>query len=237
MIPKIMHYVWLGGQPKPPLVRHCLSSWERWMPDYQLLEWNEGNIDIQSIPYARQAYEQKKWAYVSDYLRAQVIWQWGGIYLDTDVVVVDRFDAFLKHQAFVGFENEDYPFTAVFGAQKGHPFVRKMLDMYQDQDFVYDPASPFDQVNTKTVSDLLIQEYGCLPNNQKQILADGLVVYPDDVLCNPSMHSVAIHVFSGSWLEQPRSLRFVGNQWLKWHIRNPRQAAWFRKYIMHKKER
>ena len=99
MIPKIIHYVWVGGQPKSKEIQACLASWKRRLPDYQIIEWNESNIDLHENKYIEQAYAAKKWAFVSDYVRAKALEQQGGIYLDTDVMVLTDFDDLLGDRA------------------------------------------------------------------------------------------------------------------------------------------
>ena len=113
MIPKKIHYVWVGGKDKPKDIKKCMKTWLPHLKDYEIIEWNEKNFDINSHPFCKAAYEAKKWAYVSDYIRAYVIYNEGGIYLDTDVLILDNFDKFLNNRAFVGFENPKFPFTAV----------------------------------------------------------------------------------------------------------------------------
>ena len=104
-----------------------MKTWGKHLEGYEVIEWNENNFDIDSHPFVKAAYKAKKWAYVSDYIRAYVIYKYGGIYLDTDILVLDNFDRFLNNRAFVGFENPQYPFTAVFGAEPGHPLVKDRI--------------------------------------------------------------------------------------------------------------
>ena len=141
-------------------------------------------------------YENKKWAFVSDYVRAYAIYNYGGIYLDTDVFVIDKLDSLLNSRAFVGFEAPEYPFTAVFGAEKEHPLIKDMLDYYTNLEL----EGNFKDNNTISVSNLLIEKYGCKTGNIEQELPEGIKVYKDDVLCNPSRNSLTVHVFLGSWL-------------------------------------
>lgn len=235
MIPKKIHYVWVGGKEKPSDIRRCMSTWGKHLSDYEIIEWNEANFDIDAHPFVKSAYEAKKWAYVSDYIRAWALYHHGGIYLDTDVLVLDNFDAFLHHRAFVGYENPEYPFTAVFGAEAKHPFVARMIHDYDDKLFSFDASDQMKNVNTKSVSDILIQEYGCQLGNREQDLKEGIHVYPDDVLCNPSKNSTTIHVFTGTWMEGQKPLMRKLNKTLKLHIKTKAQAEWFRKYISRKK--
>lgn len=229
MIPKIIHYIWVGGKEKPVDIKRCMATWKKHLEGYKVIEWNESNFDIEQHPFVRAAYEAKKWAYVSDYIRAYAIYNYGGIYLDTDILLLDNFDDFLNHRAFVGFENPNYPFTAAFGAEKGHPLVKDMLDYYDELDTYH---FDFKNNNTISVSDILINKYGCKVGNMYQVLKEGIAVYPDTILCNPSEKSVSIHVFTGTWLDEKKAIARKINTFLKLRITNRKRAALFRKYIM-----
>ena len=231
MIPKKIHYVWVGGKEKPLDIKRCMDTWKNHLQDYEIIEWNEQNFDIESHPFAKAAYKAKKWAYVSDYIRAYVIYNEGGIYLDTDVLILDNFDDFLSHRAFVGYENSNYPFTAVFGAEKGHPFVKDMLDYYDDRMFEFDKNDQMKTVNTKSVSDILIEKYNCKLGNKRQSLREGIEVYKENIFCNPSYESVSVHVFTGTWMEGKKPLMRKINKFLKLRITTKKKAGLFRKYI------
>ena len=229
MIPKIIHYIWVGGKEKPADIKRCMATWKKHLEGYKVIEWNESNFDIEQHPFVKAAYEAKKWAYVSDYIRAYAIYNYGGIYVDTDILLLDNFDDFLNHRAFVGFENPNYPFTAAFGAEKGHPLVKDMLDYYDELDTYH---FDFKNNNTISVSDILINKYGCKVGNMYQVLKEGIAVYPDTILCNPSEKSVSIHVFTGTWLDEKKAIARKINTFLKLRITNRKRAALFRKYIM-----
>lgn len=229
MIPKKIHYVWVGGAEKSSDIKRCMDTWKKHLSDYEIIEWNENNFDMDSHPYIKTAYEQKKWAYVSDYIRAYVIYHEGGIYLDTDVIVLDNLEKFLDDPAFVGFENEKYPFTAAFGTEKNHPFAKEMLDFFEGESFTFDKNNQMKNVNTKTVSDILIKQFDCIPNNQEQVLKTGIHVYPDSVLCNPSKQSSAIHVFTGTWMEGQKPLKRKISKWLKLRITTKNRAKLYKK--------
>ena len=206
-----------------------MKTWGKHLEGYEVIEWNENNFDIDSHPFVKAAYKAKKWAYVSDYIRAYVIYKYGGIYLDTDILVLDNFDRFLNNRAFVGFENPQYPFTAVFGAEPGHPLVKDMIEYYDRLDeYKFD----FEKNNTISVSDLLIKKYHCKVGNKFQILDEDIAVYPDTVLCNPSENSISIHVLTGTRLEGKKALARKINVFLKIHVTNQKRAKLFRKYIM-----
>lgn len=229
MIPKIIHYVWVGNNPKPKNIKKCMKTWKKHLKDYEIIEWNESNFDINSHPFVKKAYEAKKWAYVSDYIRMYAIYNYGGIYLDTDVLVLENFDKFLNNKVFVGFERENYPFTAVFGAEKKNKFIKKLLDYYDNLDaYNFD----FENNNTISVSNILINEYGCSKENKEQLLKDGIKVYKDDVLCNPSKNSTAVHIFTGTWLEGVKPLKRKIVTALKTNIKTKKQAEIYRKIFM-----
>lgn len=232
MIPKKIHYVWVGGKDKPKEVIACMKTWNKYLPDWEIKEWNESNFDIDSHPFTKSAYGAKKWAYVSDYIRAYALYNEGGLYLDTDNLVVDGLDDLLKNAAFVGFENPQYPYTACFGATKEHPLLKSIMDYYHGREFEFDTDNQMKAVNTKIVSDILVNEYGCKVNNQDQILKDGIRVYPDYILCNPSKHSKVIHVFTGTWMEGKKPLMRKINKFLKLRINSKRKAELFKKFIM-----
>ena len=229
MIPKIIHYVWVGNNPKPKDIKKCMKTWKKHLKDYKIIEWNESNFDISSHPFVKKAYEAKKWAYVSDYIRMYAIYNYGGIYLDTDVLVLENFDKFLNNKVFVGFERENYPFTAVFGAEKKNKFIKKLLDYYDNLEaYNFD----FENNNTISVSNILINEYGCSKENKEQLLKDGIKVYKDDILCNPSKNSTTVHIFTGTWLEGVKPLKRKIVTALKTNIKTKKQAEIYRKIFM-----
>ena len=212
MIPKIIHYVWVGNNPKPKDIKKCMKTWKKHLKDYKIIEWNESNFDISSHPFVKKAYEAKKWAYVSDYIR-----------------ILENFDKFLNNKVFVGFERENYPFTAVFGAEKKNKFIKKLLDYYDNLDaYNFD----FENNNTISVSNILINEYGCSKENKEQLLKDGIKVYKDDILCNPSKNSTTVHIFTGTWLEGIKPLKRKIVTALKTNIKTKKQAEIYRKIFM-----
>ncbi|MEK1965325.1 glycosyltransferase family 32 protein [Latilactobacillus sakei] len=229
MIPKKIHYVWVGGREKPADIERCMKTWRTNLKGYEIIEWNEENFDMNMNEYIKVAYEQKKWAYVSDYIRAYVIYNEGGIYLDTDVLVLDNLDQFLDNRAFVGFENPQYPFTAAFGAEPKHPFVKDMLDFFEGESFTFDRENQMKNVNTKTVSDILIDKYHCQLGNKEQILDEGIHVYPSGILCNPSGDSSTIHVFTGTWMEGQKPLKRKLNKWFKIRTTSKKKAKLYQK--------
>lgn len=231
MIPKKIHYVWVGGKEKPKDIQRCIKSWKKKLPDYEIIEWNESNFNINSHSFTKSAYEAKKWAYVSDYIRMYALYNYGGIYLDTDNLVLESLDKFLDNRAFVGFENPNYPYTAACGCEKGHPLIKDVLDYYDGKTFKFDVNDQMKGVNTKIVSDILIKNYGCKVNNKEQILKEGIKVYPDYILCNPSKDSSVIHIFTGTWMEGAKPLARKINKFIKLRLTNKRKAGLYKKFI------
>lgn len=138
MIPKIIHYCWFGRGEKPQLAKKCIESWKKFCPDFEIKEWNEDNYDVKSHPYTEFCYNNKKWAFLSDFVRLDVVERFGGIYLDTDVEMVRSFEPLLQFHAFYGFENERYIATGLgFGAEPGHMTVsalKKEYECFESQD-------------------------------------------------------------------------------------------------------
>lgn len=207
MIPKTIHYCWFGRNPKPELAEKCIKSWKKKCPDYEIIEWNEDNFDIASSPlYVRQAYEAKKWAFVTDYVRLWALTTYGGIYMDTDVQVLKSLDPFLKHQAFSGFEDETHIPTGIMACEKGFPLFKEFLSFYDKADFYLPDGSINFQTNVTTITNTCVEK-GLKQNNTLQTI-DGFTLYPKDVFCpisyaTETMHktrrTVTIHWFAASW--------------------------------------
>lgn len=135
MIPKTVHYVWLGSHQIPQPYAEYIDNWHKVLPDYKFVRWDESNCDYLSTDYARQAYQAGKFGFVSDVVRVQVLYEYGGIYLDTDVEVLRGFDDLLGEQMFIGMENNAYVQSAVIASEAHHPFWRQVIDFYAQQQF------------------------------------------------------------------------------------------------------
>lgn len=132
MIPKIIHYCWFGGQPLPKHLEDCIASWRKFCPDYTFMQWNEDNYNVRQNAYLSKCYEQQKWAFVSDYIRLDVVYRYGGIYLDTDVELIKSLDDLLDKTCFLGCEYANDVNTGIcFGAKKGHWFIEENKNIYE----------------------------------------------------------------------------------------------------------
>lgn len=198
-IPKKIHYIWVGNNKKTKDVKYCINTWKKNFKNFEIIEWNEENFDINLNQYTKNAYEAKKWAFVSDYIRLYALYTMGGVYLDTDVVAVRNIEDLLNDRAFIGFENKEFISAAVMGAEKEHPLIKKMLDKYNS---VEKKEFGFEDNNSLLVTDILKNEYKLQLNNAEQYLDDGIHIYNDRILSNPSGNSKTIHVFTGTWLER-----------------------------------
>ena len=185
MIPKIIHYCWFGRNPLPESAVKCINSWKKFFPDYEIKEWNEDNFDVNIIPYTREAYEAKKYAFVSDYARMWILYHYGGLYFDTDVEVIKSMDDIVARGPFMGIEVEakgdEYPLVAPglgLGAEPMMDLYRNIMDYYAPLHFVCEDGS-FNQVTVvKHVTNVLV-EHGLKQTNELQQVA-GVWIYPRD---------------------------------------------------------
>ena len=134
-IPKVIHYCWFGNNPKPEIVNKCINTWKIKMPDYTIKEWNEDNFKIADFKFAIDAYEKKKWAFVADYCRLWVLYNYGGIYLDTDMEILHDLTPFTCNEAFTGVEDSENIAFGIWGCKPGDQFIKEILDYYDTIDF------------------------------------------------------------------------------------------------------
>lgn len=136
MIPKIIHWCWLSNDPYPQKIQNCLKTWNTILPDYEIRLWNLSNINLDEIPWLRKAFENHEWALISDYVRCFVLFNFGGIYFDSDVEVVKKFDDLLGYKSFIGYEYMGSPEAAVVGAEKGCEWIGKCCEWYKSAHFM-----------------------------------------------------------------------------------------------------
>lgn len=192
-IPKVIHYCWFGGKEKPEKVIEYINSW-RMLKDYQIIEWNESNFDINSCQFIKKAYSEKKWAFVSDYVRLKVLQQYGGIYLDTDVEVKKDFESLLKNKMFVGFIYDCSIGTAVIGAEKNHVIINNLINLYESAKF---------EINNNSIK-LLFKGYeNKVTNNNNDLFTAFLIDYDSKFkLNNKTQYLDDITIFSKEYFER-----------------------------------
>ena len=182
-IPKTIHYCWFGRNPFPDKYKRNIESCKKYCPDYEIVEWNETNYDVKKNRFMRQAYEKRKWEYVSDYARKDIIFQYGGVYFDTDVEFIKPIDDLLFHDFFIGCDDvANIASGAGFGAVKGNALMKEFRDDYDNHIFVDNAGSIVGKV-CGIYESLFFVKYGYKPNNKLQILNNGGVIFPREVLC------------------------------------------------------
>ncbi len=216
-IPKTIHYCWFGGKKKSQLVKDCIDSWRTLMPDYKIIEWNESNTELEN-EFVLEAYKRKKWAFVADYIRFKILYDYGGIYLDTDMFVIKKLDDFLMDKCFLGAEVHEFINGAILGAEKKHPFINSCMQEYNklklvsDEDLItitlpkiitsnFNKLYSFNGVfdNNKEFGDIKlysIEYFYPFPyrNHNEKFNIESISKY-----CTPKTY--AIHLWSGSWKE------------------------------------
>lgn len=208
-IPKIIHYCWFGGNPKPQLVLKCIESWRKYCPDYKIIEWNEESFDVHSTAFTEEAYQAKKWAFVSDYVRAFALLQNGGIYLDTDMELLQPPEPLLRQGFFAGFEARDSVAAGVIGCERENEIVRRFFEYYQGKHFSKD-GKP-DVTTSPIVLTEVLKEKGLKLNGKKQRISDCMIYpksafYPTDigwVFERYGSKTIAVHHYMDSWGKNP----------------------------------
>ena len=207
-IPKKIHYCWLGRNPKPKSVLKCIESWKEFCPDYEIIEWNEDNLDISSHLYSKQAYDAKAWAFATDYFRLWIVYTHGGIYLDTDVQVIKSLDPLLEHKAFMGFETEHEINSGLgFGAEAGSAFLAENMKAYDS--LVYcNPDGTYNRTPAPAYSTEVAKRYGLTPDTGRIQTVLDLTCYPreyfspKDYFTNrirTTRNTYSIHHYSATW--------------------------------------
>jgi len=210
-IPKVIHYCWFGGNPKPKMAEKCIKSWKRHCPDYEIVEWNESNFDVNANQYCAEAYAEKKWAFVTDYARLKILYEHGGIYFDTDVKLIKSLDKLLAHKCFMGIERNKEVHKVNTGvglaSESGFPLVKEMLDDYEGRHFLQDGRI---DITTCTVRNTeILKRHGFIEEDRTQVVDDA-VIYSSEYFSpmdmnNGKMYKTknthSIHLYSLSWTD------------------------------------
>ena len=209
MIPKIIHCCWFGGKPLTKEIQKYIETWKKFCPDYKLCIWTESNFDINQNQYCKEAYIAKKWAFVSDYVRLKVLYDYGGIYLDTDIELVKGLNPFITYDCFFGFEAEDRISTGVIGGCKHNQCIKVLLDEYLDRQFISTDGKLDTTTNVELVTKKLFEIYKIELNNKFQIFCGNCALFPFEFFCAKDLmdgqikateETCAIHHFNASWV-------------------------------------
>lgn len=217
-IPKRISYCWFGNNPIPDKVKKCITSWKKMCPDYEIIQWDESNYNVNKIPYIRDAYKEKKWAFVSDYARLDIIYEYGGIYLDTDVELIKNIDFLLEQEAFMAIEkgNSNVATGLGFGAMPRNKIIKQLLDIYSNTSFYKEDGN----LNLKAcpvITTDLLENYGYVRKDTLQYVAN-FTIYPSEYFCpmdfngvmQKTKNTVGIHWYDATWLdESDKHIHFV----------------------------
>lgn len=212
-IPKVIHFCWLSGDDYPELIQKCIESWKRKLPDYKIKCWNTDNFDVNICRYTREAFREKKYAFVSDYIRLYALYKEGGIYLDSDIEVLKEFDTLLEDSAFTGFEKPGQIAAWIFGSEKGNPIFKEFLDYYIDRPFVLADGKYDLTPNPIPITKICIK-HGLILDGTMQKL-NYITIYPQDFFCpydrtteklNITENTYSVHYFNGAWISDEKKM-------------------------------
>ena len=230
MIPKIIHYCWFGGKPLPKSAEKCIASWRKFLPDYEIKEWNESNFDVNCMRYTAEAYAARKYAYVSDYARFWVLYRYGGLYFDVDVEIIKPLDDIIARGPFMGCE-EAYTEGATpsalgvnpglgLGVNPGLGLVKELLDNYEATSFEaenQDRNAGIYKTVVQYTTELLVERG--LKNTDEIQYVDGIYIYPKEYF-NPLEHINQMHI-----TENTRSIHWYDGTW------QPKSVKWRRRFV------
>ncbi|MBQ9019157.1 MAG: hypothetical protein IJ097_02445 [Bacilli bacterium] len=216
-IPKIIHSVWVGNGKKSPLAEKCIESWNKYLCDYKIIEWNEENFNLDQAPkYVKEAIKAKKWAFVSDYIRLKVLYEYGGIYMDTDMELYDNLDQFLYEDGFFCIESMYTISTAIIAAKPKSKWIKELLEEYDKLNFINDDGSYNTLPNTKRVYSYLTKKYNYKYSNSIKFYKDGLVVYPSEYfsplncftgVLKKTNNTIGMHHYDNTWKSKKEKLK------------------------------
>ena len=216
MIPKVIHYCWFGRNPLPKDTLRYIETWKKYCPDYKIIQWNEDNFDVNQNKYCKEAYDSKKWAFVSDYVRLRVLRDFGGVYMDADVELCKNIDELLHYNAWSGFESDNSIPTGTIASCKDGEWISYLLSYYDEKSF-FDSKGNFDlTTNVVTITNMTKEKYDIRLDNSFQVFGDNNVIFPFDFFCaknyfdgkvKKTNNTYTIHHFAGSWLTTSQKIR------------------------------
>lgn len=241
MIPKTIHYCWFGNKALPEEAKKCNESWKKFFPDYEIKEWNESNFDFNCCDYVKEAYSKGKWAFVSDFARFKILYEYGGIYFDTDVEVIKSFDDIIKQGGFMGCEASSKSSNSEFcynvgaglglGTEPRNAFYKEILDYYNEQHFIMSNGS-INQTTVVTRVTQLLRAHGFIGKGKIENI-EGITIYPPEFFCplnndtgelTLTNNSHSIHYYSSSWYTetQKKYQEFLRNNTKNKKIHTPK---------------
>lgn len=214
--PKVIHYCWFGGAPLPPLAKKCIASWKRYLPEYEIKEWNEDNFDINITPFVREAYDAGKYAFVSDYARLWCVYQHGGVYFDTDVEVIAPMDDILECGGYMAYEKHEHTpecrgyvnLGLGFASAAGNPILADIMSYYENTHYLL-PDGSENKITIVLITTKVLEKYGLSMMGKLVELPHGITVYPWEYFCpieypykkiEKTANTRTIHHYSESWL-------------------------------------
>jgi mannosyltransferase OCH1-like enzyme len=217
-IPRIIHYCWFGGKPLPSLAKKCLKSWKKYLPDYKVICWDENSFDVYAHPFTKEAFESKKWAFITDYVRLYVLNEVGGVYMDSDVEVIKPIDEFLINSAFSSFESPYLIPTGLMASSKQNIWIATLLKYYNNKHFIDKDGNPELIPNTNIITQISIDKFNLQISNSYQVLEGDVHIFPSEYFCpmnwesrkiDPTNNSYALHHFAGSWIEGKEKEKYI----------------------------
>lgn len=217
---KYIHYCWFGGKPLPKKLKRYLKSWKKYLPDYEIMEWNEKNFDISKTEFSQEAYKYKKWAFVSDVARVFALYEFGGIYFDTDIQIIKPIDDILKNEIWLGREDNNFLATAMIGVKnKNNKHLKNIINIYKKSIF---NINDLYAITSPKVFTSYFKKLGLKDSFNSQVLDDDIHIYSRDYF-NPksydgqnecySKNTCIIHHFDASWtaIDEKVAIWFVRN--------------------------
>ena len=202
-IPKTLHYCWFSGNTIPDEYKRYLETWKEKCPDYEIIQWNSDNFNVNENRFSREAYATKKWAFVTDYARLKILYEHGGIYLDSDVEVLKKFDNLLSNKFFMGFETDKTLATCVIGAEPHNKIIEELLKYYDSAKFLNEDGTLNQTTNVKIITKIINESYSKIDEKNKlKRIDNNAVLYPRDYFSgsiNLTENTYCIHHFGESW--------------------------------------
>ncbi len=221
MIPKIIHFCWLSTDQYPPLIQKCIDTWKEKLPDYEFIHWDTNRFNLEDNIWVKQAFETKKYAFAADFIRLYAVYNYGGIYMDTDIEVVKSFNNLLERPYFIGSEGDGIIEAGVFGAEKNADWLKKCLDYYEGKEFIkadgtFDtltlPRIMMSQISqVRTFKEILPKD---IPSEKQHTDNDIIYMFPEDFFCaknhgtgiiEKTINTYSIHHFAMSWMSKKKT--------------------------------